>query len=62
MLAEIDRRYDALILDARLRRNGAEEYWKKEKEKWKVEILKGWKVERLKKYYENNNCNRYIIS
>ncbi|MGN0049835.1 MAG: hypothetical protein ACI37N_01430 [Prevotella sp.] len=40
MLAEIDRRYDALILDARLRRNGAEEYWKKEKEKWKVERLK----------------------
>ena len=41
MFAEIDRRYDALILDAQLRRNGAEEYWKKEKEKWKVEILKG---------------------
>ena len=40
MLAEIDRRYDALILDARLRRNGAEEYWKKEKEKWKVGKLK----------------------
>ena len=40
MLAEIDRRYDALILDARLRRNGAEEFWEKEKAAWKVGRLK----------------------
>ncbi len=40
MLDMIDRRYDALILDARLRRSGSEEHWIKEKAKWKIEILK----------------------
>lgn len=36
MLAEIERRYDALILDARLRNNIQEaEHWEKEKEELK---------------------------
>lgn len=34
MLAEINARYDALILDARLRRSPEAEHWEREKEKF----------------------------
>lgn len=34
MLAEINARYDALILDARLRRSPEAGYWEREKERF----------------------------